>query len=173
MVRDSSGQPVAGVSVTFWPDLGERVSDQLGQFPVPINNYFEAVFASKPGYESTSQNVSGRIELILHDIIRIPAGQSARVTVGPNDSMGGYGWLYRIRSIRVISGGDRLVRIQVVADDNGPVDYRVHNNCGDFCPANPATFFLEGGGERRVTIQVPWQSTISRTFTVATSAEDP
>ena len=173
VVHDSSGRPIAGASITFWPPVDERFSDQLGQFPLPVGHYLEAVFASKPGYESTAQYVSNRVELALPDIIRIAAGQSARVTVGPNDSIGGYGWLYRVRTIRVISGGDRIVRIQVLADDNGPVDYRVQNNCGDVCPPNPPTFFLEGGGERQVTIQVPWQSTVNRTFTVVTSAEDP
>jgi hypothetical protein len=173
VVRDSSGRPIAGASITFWPALDERFSDQLGQFPLPVGHYVEAVYASKPGYENTGQYVGDRIELTLPDIIRITPGQSARVTVGPNDSMGGYGWRYRVRRIRVFSGGDRIVRIRVMADDNGPVDYRVQDDCGDYCPQNPPSFFLEGGGEREVSIQVPWQATNARTFTVVTSAEEP
>jgi hypothetical protein len=65
----------------------------------------------------------------------------------------------------------------VVADDKGRVDYLVYGVSGDGCagpcPPNPSTFFVEGGGEREVELQMDLQSTTSRTFTVMTQAEDP
>ncbi len=101
-----------------------------------------------------------------------------RVTIRPDDSLGGSGQLRRVRRIRVFSNGDRIVRVQVRADDSGPVEYIVFGVSGEGCagrpcPPNPSTFFVEGGGERAVELQMDLQSTTSRTFTVMTQAEDP
>ena len=170
-VRDARGNPIAGAAISFFPRTGEWFSDERGQFVLP--GYIEVVYASKPGYESAISWAWDGVEMTLHDIIRIQPGQSVRMTVRPNDSLGGRGLSYRVRTIRVFSGGDRIVSIQVLADDNGSVDYRVQDNCGDLCPRNPPTFFIEGGGERQVHIQIPDNSTASRTFTVITSASDP
>jgi hypothetical protein len=173
IVHDSRGNPIAGADVSYWPEIGTKeFSDETGHFELP--GYFEEVYASKPGYESAIADASNDIQLTLHEIIRIPAGQSARVTVGPGDSIGGPALRYRVRTIRVFSNGDRIVGLQLLADDNGPVDYRLPQLCGDLCaPNSPTTFLIEGGGERKVDIVVPKESTVSRTFTLITSAQDP
>jgi hypothetical protein len=41
------------------------------------------------------------------------------------------------------------------------------------CTPNPASFFVEGGGERHVHIQLPDNAAVTRTFTVLTTATDP
>ena len=173
LVVDSSGAPVAGASITFWPHLDEQSSSEAGQFPLPVKQYYEFIYASKVGYESF-YDWAPASRLTLHNIVRITPGQSARVTIRPDDSLGS-DLRYRDRTIRVHSGGDRIVRLQVVADDSGPVDYHVPELCNRFggCPQNPAAFFLEGGGERQVRIQIPAQSTVGRTFTLNTWAEEP
>ena len=173
-VVDSRGNPIAGAAVSFWPEAVEKlVSNESGRFDLPPG-YIEYVFASKPGYEGAAAEWSRDVYLKLHDVIRIAAGQSARVTVGPRDSLGGPGLDYWVRSVRVFSNGDRRVGLQLVADDNGPGDYRVPQVCGDLCqPNSPATIFIEGGGERVVQILLPVGTTASRTFTLVTTAEDP
>ena len=169
-IRDGHGNPVAGASVNFWPLPDALLTNEAGQFPLP-QGYVETIHAWKSGYESSWDDY--RPDLTLHEIVRIPAGQSVRVTVRPDDSLGGSA-PSRVRTIRVFSNGDRIVRIQVLADDNGPVDYRVYgDDCGGKCPTNPPMFFVEGGGERLVQLQIHRQSTTSRTFTVTTQAEDP
>ena len=174
IVRDTRGNPVAGASITFWPQTGDASSNEAGEFEIP-RVYLEDVFASKAGYESAWANADRFVQLTLHDIITISPGQSARVTVRPDDSLGGSGGRYRVRTIRVYSGGDRLVRVEVVADDNGPAEYWVQNDCGDVCPrlTVPSTFSLTGGSEVGVWIQIPYGSTQARTFTVETSAQEP
>lgn len=173
LIHDGEGHPVAGATVSFWflPDLLLTTND-AGQFPLPVGQYVETIHASKAGYEHSWDFYKS--DLKLHAIIRIAAGQSLRVTIRPDDSLGGIG-PSRVRRIRVFSNGDRIVHIQVRADDNGPVDYLMFGEeCGfrTWC-RNPSTFFVEGGGERAVELQMDEKSMTSRTFTVTTQAEDP
>jgi hypothetical protein len=165
-IRDGQGNPIAGASVNFWPLLGELLTNAAGQFPLPQ----ETIHAWKAGYESSWDDY--RTDLTLHEILRIPAGQSVRVTIRPDDSLGGSA-PSRVRTVRVFSNGDRIVHIQVLADDNGSVDYMVYGDCSRACSPNPSSFFVEGGGERLVQIQINRQATASRTFTVTTEAKDP
>jgi len=177
-IRDGQGNPVAGAAVSFWPaGISQQLTDGAGQFPLPIGQYVETIHASKSGSYEGSWDFFKSV-LRLHEILRIPAGQSVRVTIRPDDSLGGIGQLGRVRRIRVFSNGDRMVHIQVSADDNGPVDYWVFGVSGEDCggrpcPPNPSTFFVEGGGERGVELLMDAQLTTSRTFTVMTQAKDP
>ena len=175
-IEDGQGNPIAGATVSFWPPgISQELTNGAGQFPLP-QQYVEVIQASKAGYEGSWDFFKSVLR--LHEILRIPAGQSVRVTIRPDDSLGGSGQLRRVRRIRVFSNGDRIVHIQVLADDNGAVDYMVFGVSGEGCyglpcPLNPSTFFVDGGGERGVELQMDAQSTISRTFTVVTRAEDP
>ena len=176
IIHDGDGTPIAGATVEFWPPgISQEVTNDAGQFPLPPG-YIEIIQASKTGYEASWDFFKS--DLKLHAILRIAAGQSVRVTIRPDDSLGGIGGLRRVRKIRVFSNGDRIVHIAVMADDNGPVEYYVYGLSGEGCggrpcPSNPATFFVDGGRERGVELQMDPQSTTSRTFTVVTQAEDP
>jgi len=175
MVRDDRGNPIPGATVTFWPPGDKLISNEAGQFS--LAGYFERIYASKPGYENgIASDVNPTVT--LQDIVKIPAGQSVRVTVRPDDSLGGPFGRYHVRQVHVFTGGDRIVQIHVVADDGGPVvgmvDYSVQPDCGDVCRTTlPTTFIMYGGTERLVLVHIPDTSTVSRTFTVVTEAEDP
>ena len=162
-IRDGEGNPIAGATVAFWPPgVSQEVTNDAGRFPLPPE-YVETIQASKAGYEGSWDFF--KPDLRLHAILRIAAGQSVRVTIRPDDSLGGIGQLRRVRKIRVFSNGDRIVHIEVAADDNGPVDCYACGVSGEGCagrpcPPNPSTFFVEGGGERGVELQMDAQSTI-------------
>ena len=174
-IRDGEGNPIREPPSPSGPRRQPRGDERRGAIPLPPEDV-ETIQASKAGYEGSWDFF--KPDLRLHAILRIAAGQSVRVTIRPDDSLGGIGQLRRVRKIRVFSNGDRIVHIEVAADDNGPVDYYAYGVSGEGCagrpcPPNPSTFFVEGGGERGVELQMDAQSTISRTFTVVTRAEDP
>jgi hypothetical protein len=112
IIRDGEGTPIAGATVEFWPPgISQLVTNDAGQFPLP-SGYVETIQASKTGYEASWDFFKS--DLKLHAILRIAAGQSARVTIRPDDSLGGIGQLRRVRRIRVFSNGDRIVHIAVM-----------------------------------------------------------
>jgi hypothetical protein len=172
-VRDSSGAPVAGAEIRFWPENGRLLTNEAGLFP--ITGYVETIYASKPGYEPATAWDDLEVTLTLHDIIRIPVGQSARLTIGPRDSVGGIGLRSRVRTVRLIPSETTLTEIEVLADDNGPVEFWLQDNCGDVCPHRTqlTTSTLQGGKEFQLFLAVPENTTLSRTFTVKTSAVKP
>ena len=87
VVRDIQGQPIAGALVRSF--AGTVFSGDDGRYDVSIGSATVAsLSASKTGYESTDQYVSGDAkDLVLHEIVRISVGESINVTVGLNDSI--------------------------------------------------------------------------------------
>jgi hypothetical protein len=171
VVRDDRGNPITGATINFWPNVSVLLSNEAGRFPLP-DGYVEMVFASKTGYESDQKYLDApTIELTLHDIIRVSVGQSARLTIGPWDAPGGMPpEPYRTRVVRVVSNETVTAQIQVIADDNGPAEYWIQDNCGDRCLIRSAlsTFRIAAGAEHQMRIRTP-NSLGDRTFTVAMS----
>ena len=133
VVQDDRGAPIAGVVVHANLGTDDETDDQ-GRFEVttsaPAGVYF-GVQIRKTGYEYISTFLQGPTAIItLHDFIRLPAGESLRLTISPYDSVGPPGDVeYRFRSIRVVSQTPTGVELRVVADDGGAVDW--------FCYAGP------------------------------------
>lgn len=171
VVRDDHGSPVAGAALTVYPGNHKLVSDAAGQFDVTVATSGNgSVFATKPDYESTYRYFStSPFDVVLHDIIRLPVGQSARITVRPDDSIGGWDEEYRYRVLRVASSESVRAEIHVIADDNQPADYWVQSTT---CCTSPSVAVVDipGGTERQVEVRIPWNATASRTFTVITSS---
>ena len=175
VVRDDRGNPIAGATISFWPAAGVVLSNEAGQFPLGPG-YTEMVFASKAGYESDQKYVdASSVELKLHDIIRVSAGQSARLTIGPNDAPGGMPpEPYRTRVVRVVSNSTITVQIQLTADDNATAEYWIANGCGDRCSIRsaPSALRMDGGVEYEIWIRTP-NVFGDRAFTVSVSQPEP
>ena len=125
--------------------------------------------ASKTGYESTDQYVSGDAkDLVLHEIVRISVGESIDVTLGPNDSI----WYtifddaYRSRIVRILSDADTRVDLHLVDAGDGPGQMVVPSAP---CCVALSTVNLIRGIDYLVRIVVPWATTGERTFTLRTS----
>ena len=177
VVRDDRGTPIAGASV--WTDYRgiTVVSGADGTFTAPISSgagSFVWIFASKPGYEPDAQQTPEPTrDLTLHDIIRVAAGQSVRVTVRPNDPNvwvidrlpSGQWWEfdYRTRVVRLSAAVASRVTLQLVADDGGPTEFVIRGHDG-----SPAELTMTRGSEVEVEIRLLAGSP-SRTFTLTTS----
>ncbi len=138
------------------------------QINAPDKAFF-GLEASKEGYEPQWHMwVSGPTEIVtLHDLIRLPLGNSIRLTVGPNDSTDP-DIEYQSRTIRVVSSAPAQVELQVVAADGGTPDWYVHE--GPCCPA-PSTVVKSMGTELPIGFRSPFRE--SRTYTLTTRKLDP
>ena len=169
VVRDDRGQPIAGAMISFWPPTGTVLTNEAGRFPLP-GGYVEMAVASKDGYEYDQKFIDfDFVELTLHDIITVSVGQSARLTIGPNDAPGGMpADRYRTRIVHLASSEAVTAQIQVTADDNSPAEYWIDRRCVGSCPIESgfSTYRIEAGAELQMRIRTPnvlW----NRTFTVS------
>ena len=167
VVRDIQGQPIAGALVRS--SAGTAFSDDDGRYDVSIGSFKVAsLTASKTGYESTDQYVSGDTkDLVLHEIVRISIGESINVTVGLNDSI----WEtvfdeYRSRIVRILSDADTRVDLQLVDASGGPGQMVLPPAA---CCVAQSTVNLIRGIDHLVRIVVPWTTPGDRTFTLRTS----
>jgi hypothetical protein len=168
VVRDIQGQPIAGVLVRSW--VGTAFSGDDGRYDVSIGSAtVTSLTASKTGYESTDQYVSGGPkDLLLHEIVRISVGESIDVTVGPNDSIWETAFFeeYRSRIVRILSDTDTRVDLHVVDASGSPGQMVVPP--GNCCVALSTVNFIRGI-DYLVRIVVPWAGPAERTFTLRTS----
>jgi hypothetical protein len=171
IVQDDRGAPIAAATVYAY--LGSTVqTDSQGLFYMPINAPGGASFGlvvSKEGYEPQPHLwVSGPTEIItLHDVIRLPVGESIRLTVGPKESADP-DLEYHYRAIRVVSSSPVQLELRVVAADGAPPDWWVHE--GPCCPT-PSTLVKSMGTELPVGFKSPFGA--SRTYTLTTTKLEP
>lgn len=178
VVRDERGVPIQGATVWTHARWAPVLSDAEGRFTAPVTDGAGAwvwIFARKAGYEDDSQeiNVSAR-DLTLPDIVTMPVGGSARVTVGPNAPWiyvftGGSELNYRIRVVRVTAAKASTVDLRLVADDGVATDFWVRRGC---CVVAPGVMNMAAGSELEVEIRVPAGpfEAVSRTFTFTAAA---
>jgi hypothetical protein len=171
IVQDDRGAPVA--AATVYAFLGSTVqTDSQGRFYMPINAPDRASFGLevfKDGYEAQPHLwVSGPTEIVtLHDIVRLPVGESIRLTIGPKESTDP-DLEYQYRTIRVVSNTSAQVELRVVAADGAPPDWWVHE--GPCCPT-PSTVVKSMGTELPIGFKSPFR--VSRTYTLTTRKLDP
>jgi hypothetical protein len=174
VVLDDRGAPIAGVSV-FAPTGTADETDEKGLFYVTSNAPAGAYFGLtvyKAGYEPQNLSIRGPTEVItLHDIVRLPVGESIRVVVGPNESVDP-DWEYHYRRIRVVSSAPTTVELSVAAADGRTPDWVLHDR-GTCCPSPPSvvTSIDDVGAELFVTLRSPFS--VSRTYTLTTKRLGP
>jgi hypothetical protein len=172
-VLDDRGAPIAGVSVNAPTGTADE-TDQNGLFHVTSNAPPGAYFGLtvyKPGYELQNLFVRGPTEVLtLHDIVRLPVGESIRVTVDSTESVDPE-LTYHYRRIRVISSTPTGVELSVTAADGGTPDWVLHQ--GPCCPSPPSivTSIDDVGAELVVQFNVPFLG--SRTYTLTTRRLGP
>ena len=175
VVRDDRGLPIAGATVWAMPPGTRVLSDADGKFVVPSTEGMIWIYASKAGYEpDAQQTLDSTRDLTLHDIVRIRVGESIRVTVRPSDENL---WVidsslrefdYRIRVVRLVADTSSKVELRLVADDGGPSEFWVRNGC---CALSPGVLNMSAGTEVEIEIRISgWSSSVTRTFTLFTSA---
>lgn len=171
LVQDDRGAPISGATVYAF--LGSNVeTDSQGRFYMPINapdGAFFAVEVSKQGYEPQWHLwVSGPTEILtLHDLIRLPVGDSIRLTVGPKDSTDP-DIEYQTRTLKVVSSSPVQVELRVATADGAPPDWYVHE--GPCCPT-PSTVVKSMGTELPIEFYSPVRQ--SRTYTLTTRKIEP
>ena len=184
MDSDSSG-PIAGAVVSI-NGRYRGTSDESGKYSVTGPLDFGGpgyTYVSAAGYESDYRFISGVTQdFRLHGIERISAGESKLVTVAPGDSLcvnnvqdfPGLGESYMCRSLRVLASSDGILTIKVVSPESGEhpqVEVETVNAplCCHERIENPTSLHVAAGIEVRVSVEIPWGSTTSRSFVVSTS----
>ena len=167
VVRDTRGTPIAGATVIAVPGNITVFSDQAGRFDITIGAGGSGltVSATSAGFEPDWRYaVSPTLDFMLHEIVRIPVGQSVRVTVRPDDVLDLWEE-YRIRVVRITADRNMRVGLRVVPDGNFSATYFVR---GAGC-CNQGAVDIAGGTELEVEIRIPSDTLIAQTFTVITS----
>jgi hypothetical protein len=183
MDSDSSG-PIAGAVVSI-NGRYRGTSDESGKYSVTgsLDGGSGITYVSAAGYESDYRFISGVTQdFRLHRIERISAGESKLVTVAPGDSLcvnnvqdfPGLGESYMCRSLRVLASSDGILTIEVVSPEDGEhpqVEVETVNAavCCNERIENPTSIQVTAGIEIRVSVEIPWGSTTSRSFLVNTS----
>jgi hypothetical protein len=173
VVRDDRGRAVAGATVTSPQTASSVLTNEAGQFDLSFDQQRQGftVSASKIGYEPDSQSTSGPSrDLTLHEIIRIPVGESVRVTVGPNDTYMEDEYLdgYRIRVVRVMAAEAMTVHFRLESDESGQASLFVRNAQLQY----PARVNVSSALELVVEVRIPWNLAGSgRTLTLSTSRQ--
>jgi hypothetical protein len=153
------------------------LTNEAGQFELPLlvqNAQAVPVSASKNGYEPDFQYSTGSSrDLTLHDILRIPVGESVRVTIGPNDAYveDEEGAGYRKRVVRVMASEAMTVYFRLAGDETRSASII---SVRDTQLLYPPRVHVTGAIELAVEVGIPWLSLAgrNRTFTLSTSRQE-
>lgn len=195
IVTDDEGTPVPGAKITVWldyVDLSSALTDESGGYKVnftgvpglnkgPAGTEEAVAFAlvEASGYEGyaryvlgTSQYLVGNIQ--LHRIKRITAGESAVLTISPDDTLcatdAAVGDQTICRTVRVVVASNGIMRIEAVPTQAGsklPM-LRVYGG-GTGARGNPSLLRAAAGIEYTVDVEVAWGFNGSQSFVVKTS----
>lgn len=172
-VKDTTGAGVAGATIADTSTGVTTVSDSIGRFEISVlAGGGDTIAASKIGFESASAEVGFQpsFTLVLSPFIRIPVGQSARVTFGPNSASGDddFGDEFKYQVIRVYSDDTVTADLRVVADDKSVFPWLDLLNV---CCGSPNPVTVSPGVDVLVRVRIGWDSRIpvSRSVTVLTS----
>lgn len=200
VVTDDLGTPVPGAKAGVWlldyGDLSSAFTDASGGYTVsfsgvPGSNYFpdwdppgteHAVafaFVEASGYQSHLRYLLGTtphlVENIrLHRVQRITAGESAALTIAPDDTVCvGDAWPGRgliCRTVRVVAARGGILTIHAVPTQAGPElpGLTVYNDRAG-SRGNPASIRVFEGTETVVHVEMPWGINASQSVVVQTS----
>ena len=190
MTSAASSAGLQGASVSI-NGRAQTLTDAAGRYRLTGGGYsagIDYVWASAAGFEPDYRFISAAQTAVqdfrLYPIERITAGQAVRVTVDPGDTLcvnnaqdsPGVGASYVCRTIRVLAPSDGMLTIEVVASDGGErplvaVETTNATVCCNERLENPTSLQVNAGTEIRVSVELPWGSTASRSFVVNTSLE--
>ena len=195
MVTDEEGAPISGATVTALVDpyTGPSVvTDGSGRYsiqfvstrganggPPGTESAVAMALVEAAGYEWYMRYVVAPTEEVRENfrllrIRRIAAGQSAAVTVTPEDRVCGGDWSPGretiCAAIRVVSPTDGILTVQALPSDGGPAlaSLEVFTSTSGGT-GNPVSIPVFAGTEYQAVLALPWGLTASRSFVVETS----
>lgn len=196
VVTDDEGTPVPGAKITVWldyVDLASALTDESGGYKVnftgvpglnkgPAGTEEAVAFAlvEASGYEGYAHYVLGTTQYLvgniqLHRIKRITAGESAVLTISPDDTLcatdAAVGDQTICRTVRVVVASNGIMRIEAVPTQAGsklPM-LRVYGGGTGAPQGNPSLLRVAAGIEYTVDVEVAWGFNGSQSFVVKTS----
>lgn len=173
VVRDGHGVPVPGAAVNAYLG-GHAVSNAAGEYAItfPSNS---GLLVTKAGYEPTWGGYvhfhTGRWDLVLQEVVRIPVGGLIRLTVTPDDEGRSYrddflDGNYRARTVRIDVRARMRVQLQLTAEDGGHAVLCIQNVA---CYESFPVVIPADTGEVVAEIMNGPYPTTSRTFTLTTT----
>jgi hypothetical protein len=170
-VVDQHGHGVPGATV-FTYQLGSVRTDGNGAYSIEapsVSGLIEAK-VEYPGYERHERflrAVATPQNFLLRNVVRMAPGESRQVTVTPDDSLYGFDFEFRRRTVRVIAPTDATVEFEVVADDPRYLIGLAVGPMPDYpCCGARTTVNMRAGQEVSAHALMSWRVTESQTFTV-------
>ena len=170
-VVDQHGHGVPGATV-FTYQLGSVRTDGNGAYSIeaPSGSGLIEAKVEYPGYERHERflrAVATPQNFLLRDVVRMAPGESRQVTVTPDDSLYGFDFEFRRRTVRVIAPTDATVEFEVVADDPRYLIGLAVGPMPDYpCCGARTTVNMRAGQEVSAHALMSWRVTESQTFTV-------
>ena len=182
VIDATSSAPVSGAIVRLdgWQVAITDASGNYTSASWGVMTYVEA-----DNYARDYRYVGGAPhDIHLHRIKRITAGDSAHVTIAPDDTLcvnnmqdsPEMGPVYVCRSVHVVAPSAGVMTLEALSTTNGPpplleVEIVVGGN-GPCCSErleNPTSILVSAGAEVVAHVEMPSGSTTSQTFTLNTS----
>jgi hypothetical protein len=178
--------PVAGAIVSI-NGRYRGVTDDSGTFRVEglldAGDGFDITYVSAAGYTSDYRYIRGTTQTVpLYRPQRITAGESALVTVAPDDSLcvnnmqdsPGLGPDFVCRSLRVVALRDGVITVEARSTRDGthpPLEVETEGvlPCCSERIANPTSVRVAAGTQLRVNVEIPASSPGSESFLVTTA----
>jgi hypothetical protein len=200
-VTDADGRPVLGATVGIWVDYVVSPSvqtDQLGAYsfsftgvrganyypdldPPGLEDSVAFLVAEAPGFGWYSRHVLGTAEQLvehirLQPVRRITAGEAVVVTMEPDATVCVLdGWPGRERQcglLYVAVPADGTLTVGATPVDPGVAKPTLEVSGLRFgARGNPVSVPVSGESESRVSLQLPWGFSDSRSFIVTTSLQ--
>lgn len=170
-VVDERGNGVAAATV-FTFQTGSTRTDGEGRYSIDVPRSTSLIEAKVeyPGYERHERYlhaVTTPQDLLLRDIIRIAPGESRQLTVTPDDSLYGFDFEYRRRTVRVTSPTDATVEFEVVADEPRFFEGLAFGVMPAYpCCGSRITLTMKAGQEVSVHGLMPWGAAQERRFSL-------
>jgi hypothetical protein len=137
---------------------------------VPSSSGLIEAKVEHPGYERDERllrAVASPQNFLLRDVVRMAPGESRQVTVTPDDSLYGFDFEFKRRTVRVLAPTDATVDFEVVADDSRFLVGLALGLMPDYpCCATRMTVNMRAGQEVSAHALMWWTVTESQTFTV-------
>jgi hypothetical protein len=180
VVVDDRHAPVSSANLTFYGLNGPVTitGDAGGAFDVHVAPYAVGldVVLEKPGYERTAHFIAAGVgaevqhNLVLPAILKVPAGNSIRLSLNPDDPSCGFDDQFLCRTVRVSSPSNGTLKLEVVADR---ADARLGISlASEAFPSLGATRLsreVTAGSETAVNVLMWWTASQPESFTLMTS----